>query len=1140
MSMDDLYNNLKVYEPEVKGMSSSSSSTKYMNFMSSSNNNISSTNGVVNIAQAVNTANGVSTTSTQVNVAYSTNINNLSDAVICSFFSSQPNSRQLVHEDLEQIHPYDIEEMDLRWQMAMECRAPRNHDNKNNESTRRSVLVETSNSIALVSCDGLGGYNWSDKAEEGPNYAFMAFSYSNFDSKFCEMKGILRQFSVARTPQQNGVAERRNRTLIKATRTMLADSKLPTISWAEAVNTACYVKAFRVFNSRTRIMEENLHIMFSESTPNVVGTPSNGFADNVNNTNNVNIVSLTVNAAGINKDNELPFDLNMLALEDVSIFNFSNDDEDDGIMVDMNYLDTKIQVIPIPTTRIHKDHPLDQEEPKKVIRALKNPSWIEVMQEELLQFKLQEKFGFIKVKTARTPMKTQNPLLKDEDGEEVNVHMYRSMIGSLMYLTSSRPDIMFAFWSTGMAKTINGEAQLHARVYGKKIIIIEASIRRDLQLADDEGVDCLSNSTIFEKLALMGVGKGFSRRVTSLFPTMVVQSELGEGSTMPTDPHHTPTILQSSSSQPQKTHKPKKPTRKVTQVPQPSDPMDQVIDEAVHKELGNSLVRAATTASSLEGEQDNGNINKTQSKATPNESSSQGTNSGGGPKFQEAMGIILLKLESSDDEESLGEDASKQGKIKVIDVDKDITIVNDQDDVDKDMFDVNVLRALEALKTSKPKVKGLVIQKPGESTTTTTISSQQSHEKGKGIMIEEHVKRKKKDQTRLDEEATKRLQAKFDEEARLAREKAEKEQEANIALIETWDDIYNMRRIGKGFSGRITPLFPTMVVQSQLDEGSTMPTDPHHTPTILQSSSYQPKKTHKPRKPTRKVTQVPQPSDPIEHVADEVAHKELGDNLVRAATTASRLEAEQDCGGPRCQEAMRDTTTQTRVESSNNEESLGEDASKQGRRIDDIDADKDIIMVNVQANAKKFYADKDLGEEQEELSDAEKATLFMQLLKKKRKFFVAKRVEDKKNKPPTQAQKRKIICTYLKNIEGYILKQLKSFEFDKVQEMFDKEFKRVNTFEDFITELVQGKEKRAGEELIQESAKKQKVEDDKETTKLKQLIEIILDKEEVEIDAIPLAFKSPRIVDWKVYKEGKKSYYQIIRADRSSKMYMFF
>ncbi|GJZ47722.1 ribonuclease H-like domain-containing protein [Tanacetum coccineum] len=174
-----------------------------MAFVSSSNNNTSSTN------EAVNTAHEVSTASTQVNAANFTNIDNLSDVVICAFFASQPNSPQLVHEDLQQIHLDDMEEMDLRWQMAMltmrarrflkntgrkltvngnetigfdkskvecynchkrghfarECRAPRNQDNKNKESSRRSVPVETSTSTTLVSCDGLGGYDWSDQAE---------------------------------------------------------------------------------------------------------------------------------------------------------------------------------------------------------------------------------------------------------------------------------------------------------------------------------------------------------------------------------------------------------------------------------------------------------------------------------------------------------------------------------------------------------------------------------------------------------------------------------------------------------------------------------------------------------------------------------------------------------------------------------------------------------------------------------------------------------------------------------------------------------------------------------------------------------------------------------------------------------------
>ncbi|GKD00246.1 hypothetical protein Tco_1170520, partial [Tanacetum coccineum] len=170
----------------------------------------------------------------------------------------------------------------------------------------------------------------------------------------------------------------------------------------------------------------------------------------------------------------------------------------------------------------------------------------------------------------------------------------------------------------------------------------------------------------------------------------------------------------------------------------------------------------------------------------------------------------------------------------------------------------------------------------------------------------------------------------------------------------------------------------------------------------------------------------------------------------------------------------------------------------------------------------------------------EKATLFQQLLEKRRKHFAAKRAEERRNKPLTKAQQRQIICTYLKKMEGYKLKDLNSKGVDYIQEMFDRVFKRVNTFEDFRIGLVKGKGKRAGEELLQESSKKQKVDDDKETAKLKQCLEIIPDEEEVTIDVIPLAVKSPSIVGWKIHKEGRKSYYQIMRANGKSQTYMIF
>ncbi|GKB20646.1 hypothetical protein Tco_0854569 [Tanacetum coccineum] len=100
-----------------------------------------------------------------------------------------------------------------------------------------------------------------------------------------------------------------------------------------------------------------------------------------------------------------------------------------------------------------------------------------------------------------------------------------------------------------------------------------------------------------------------------------------------------------------------------------------------------------------------------------------------------------------------------------------------------------------------------------------------------------------------------------------------------------------------------------------------------------------------------------------------------------------------------------------------------------------------------------------------------KATLFQQLLEKRRKHFAAKKAEEQRNKPPTQAQQRKIMCTYLKNMEGKKLKELKNKSFDSIQKMFDKAFKRVNTFVDFRVDLVEGSSKRAGEELKQESIK---------------------------------------------------------------------
>ncbi|GKD62442.1 hypothetical protein Tco_1299951, partial [Tanacetum coccineum] len=103
---------------------------------------------------AVNTAHSATTASTQATIVNSITIKLLLLTVIYAFFASQPNSPQLDNEDLQQIHPDDLEKMDLRW-------APRNQENRNIENTKRVVPVETANSNALISCDGFGGYDWS-------------------------------------------------------------------------------------------------------------------------------------------------------------------------------------------------------------------------------------------------------------------------------------------------------------------------------------------------------------------------------------------------------------------------------------------------------------------------------------------------------------------------------------------------------------------------------------------------------------------------------------------------------------------------------------------------------------------------------------------------------------------------------------------------------------------------------------------------------------------------------------------------------------------------------------------------------------------------------------------------------------------
>nr|GEX33185.1 uncharacterized mitochondrial protein AtMg00810-like [Tanacetum cinerariifolium] len=313
--------------------------------------------------------------------------------------------------------------------------------------------------------------------------------------------------------------------------------------------------------------------------------------------------------------------------------------------------------------------------------------------------------SFSSVKNASTPIETQMPLLKDEDGEEIDVHMYRLMIGSLMYLTSSWPNIMFAVCACTRYQVNPKVSHLYAV---KRIFrYLKGQPKFGLWYPKESPFDLVVYTDSDY------AGASLDRKSTT------------GGSAYLNDPHHTPIIIQPSTSQPQKTKKHRKPRRNVTEVPQPSDPIS-VADEAINEEMDDSLERAVTTATSLDAE-----------------------------------------VESSKDEVLGEKDASKQGRIVDIDANEDIYLVNVYKD--KDMFGVNDLdgdevivkrvdiveqakevvdditlaKYLMEIKSAKPKALKVVIQEPKQGTTTTTlitITAASSRPKAKGFVIHEQEK----------------------------------------------------------------------------------------------------------------------------------------------------------------------------------------------------------------------------------------------------------------------------------------------------------------------------------------------------------------------------------------------------------------
>ncbi|GJW26420.1 zinc finger, CCHC-type containing protein [Tanacetum coccineum] len=216
---------------------------------------------------------------------------------------------------------------------------------------------------------------------------------------------------------------------------------------------------------------------------------------------------------------------------------------------------------------------------------------------------------------------------------------------------------------------------------------------------------------------------------------------------------------------------------------------------------------------------------------------------------------------------------------------------------------------------------------------------------------------------------------------------------------------------------------------------------------------------------------------------------------------------------------------------------------------------------NTQAmmEADRLLAERLQTREQEDLTDKEKAKLFMEFIEKRRKHFAALRAKEKRNRPPTKAQKRNQMSIYIKHMGGYKHNQLNGRSYDEIQKLFDKEMKRVNFFVAMNSEALEisGKKdkssskkaeiaqdssaKRVGDKLESDKSKKQKTDENKEVevdneAELKKHMVLVKD-DDIAIDAIPLATKPPVIVEYKLIKEGIMGHYQLIRANGSSKRY---
>nr|GEW55955.1 putative ribonuclease H-like domain-containing protein [Tanacetum cinerariifolium] len=1255
--LDEKISQEDVFEPEVKGMSSSNSSTQNMAFLSSSNNN--STNGAVNTAQVVNTTNGVSTAGTQVNIA---NIVNLSDAVICAFLASQPSSPQLVNEDLEQIHPDDLEEIDLKWQMAIghvafggnpkggkitgkgtiktgeldfenmyfvkelkfnlfvsqmydkkntvlfndtECvvlysdfkLTDENHvllrvpiknnmysvDLKNvipkggftcyfakatsdesrlwhrrlghlnfktmnklvkgnlvrglplkkfeNDQTRvacqkgkqhrASCKSKTENSISLplhmlhmdlfgltfvkslmkkmhclVVTDDYSRFTWvfflSTKNEtSGILKSFITrienlvdhkvkvircdnrTEFKNKDmNQFCKMKGIMRQYSVARTPQQNGVDEKRDRTLIEATKTMLADSKLPTTFYAEAVSTACYVlNRAKAVNTGCYVQNRVLVTKPHKKTPYELfhgRTPMLSFMR--------------------------PFGYPITILNTIDHLGTFDGKADEGFFVGYSLHSKAFRVF---------------------IRYKDNNHVGQVIKEK----ELGKDYILLPLWTAdppfpQKPKSSQDAGFKPSNdvGKKVNEVQDKKMNATI----KRRRTVLTALTELMLTPMLS-----FMRPFGYPITI--------LNTIDHLGTfDGKADEGFFVGYSLHSKAfRVFIRYKDNNHVGQVIkEKELGKDYILlplwTADPPF-----------------PQKPKSSQDAGFKPSNDVGKKVNEVQDKKMNATIKRRRTVKSSIKLPNDPNmpeledisifedsieDVFGVEADLNNLESTFQGHTQEEGIDYDEVFApvasieaiMMFLAYASFKDFVVYQMDVKSAflyGKIK-----EEVYVCQPLGFEDPDFPD-KVYKVEKSLYGLHQSPRACDYARASLDRKSTTGGCQFL---GCRLISWQCKKQTVVENSKIEAEYVVasscccQMHALVDgmkviiTESSVRRDLQSVDEDGIDCLLNTtiFENLALMgyeKRIGKGFSGKETLLFPTMVGPNhvQMGEGSAQPTDTQHTPTF-DMPPPKPQKTQKPRQPKRKTTKVPQPSGSTDIAAYKDVHKEGGkiyeidadeyialvsthndmvqdegikdgeEEVVKVVTTAKMLidivvDAAQVATAivdvlVSTAETIVTTALTITVESTKINVKVQDKGKGKAKLIeepvklkkkDQILFDEEVARklqeeIYGQERLAKVDVDYQLAErlqaeKQEQLTDAEKAKLFMDFMEKRRKFFAAKRTTEKRNKPPTKAQQRKLL---------------------------DKAMDRINNFIDFRTELVEVSTKKDEAEIAQERSSK--------------------------------------------------------------------